>query len=55
MLSPKTHIRHNALELQLAEIRTQKPKLGEDEYNKKLDHPSFNWPFSIRVKKEINY
>ncbi|MDP7010640.1 MAG: hypothetical protein QF685_04615 [Verrucomicrobiota bacterium] len=36
-LPPETRTRRNALELQLAEIRTQKPVLKEDEYYNKLE------------------
>ncbi len=36
-LSPETRVQRNALELQLAEIRTQKSVLEEDEYYKKLE------------------
>ncbi len=36
-LSPKTRVRRNAFELQLAEIRTQKSALKEDEYYRKLE------------------
>ena len=36
-LSPETRVQRNALELQLAEMRTQKSVLEEDEYYKKLE------------------
>ena len=36
-LSPQTRVRRNALELQLAGIRTQKSVLKEDEYYRKLE------------------
>ena len=36
-LSPETRVRRNAFELQLAEIRTQKSALKEDEYYRKLE------------------
>ena len=36
-LSPETRVRRNTLELQLAELRTQKPVLEEDDYYNKLE------------------
>ena len=36
-LPPETCVRRNALELQLAEVRTQKSVLEEEEYYKKLE------------------